>query len=133
MIERGENFTGTFNPVDATADVSWRLKTLLASITKMSTATSDLDKPRSEVAVDIFVIEASKVFSRQLTSAVASTGLNVPVKFSPRSIIQVNTGSSSSSSSSSSATSGTSSSTSVGLNSLGHLASSDFAITQIGR
>ena len=89
----------------------------------------DLDKPRSEVAVDIFVIEASKVFSRQLTSAVASTGLNVPVKFSPRSIIQVNTGSSSSSSSSSSATSGTSSSTSVGLNSLGHLASSDFAIT----
>ena len=89
----------------------------------------DLDKPRSEVAVDILVIEASKVFSRQLTSAVASTGLNEPVKFSPRSSIQVNTGSSSSSSSSSSATSSTSSSTSVGLNSLGHLASSDFAIT----
>lgn len=89
----------------------------------------DLDKPRSEVAVDIIVIEASKVFSRQLTTAVASTGLNVPVNFSPRSSIQVNTGSSSSSSSSSSATSSTSSSTSVGLNSLGHLASSDFAIT----
>src|SRR5581483_2277494 len=49
----------------------------------------DLDKPRSEVLVDILVIEASSTFSRQITAAIASTGLNVPFNFSPRSSIQV--------------------------------------------
>ena len=43
----------------------------------------DLDKPRAEVVVDILVMEASSVFSRQLTTAIASTGLNVPVAFTP--------------------------------------------------
>ncbi len=38
----------------------------------------DLDKPKSEVVVDIFVMEASTVFSRQITAAIASTGLNLP-------------------------------------------------------
>jgi len=48
----------------------------------------DLDKPKSEVVVDIIVIEASTVYTRQLTAALASTGLNVPVSFSPRTILQ---------------------------------------------
>ena len=47
----------------------------------------DLDKPKAEVVVDILVIEASTTFSRQLTAAIASTGLNLPVTFSPRSSI----------------------------------------------
>jgi general secretion pathway protein D len=85
---------------------------------------NDLDKPRSEVAADILVFEASKTFSRQVTAALASTGLSVPVTFSPRSSIQVNTSSSTSSTSSTTA--------SVGLNSLGHLSSADFAITLPG-
>jgi general secretion pathway protein D len=93
---------------------------------------SDLDKPRSEVAADILVLEASKTFSRQVTTALASTGLSVPVTFSPRSSIQVNTTSSSSSSSSSTSSSTSSTTATVGLNSLGHLASSDFAITLPG-
>ena len=92
----------------------------------------DLDKPRSEVAVDILVIEASKVFSRQVTAAVASTGLNVPVTFSPRSGIQVTTSTSSSSSSSSSSSTASSTTAAVPLSSLGHLSSSDFAITLPG-
>ncbi len=49
----------------------------------------DLDKPRPEVLLDILVMEASSTFSRQITAAVASTGLNVPVNFTPRSSIQV--------------------------------------------
>jgi general secretion pathway protein D len=97
----------------------------------------DLDKPRSEVIVDILVLEASKVFSRQVTAAIASTGLNVPVTFSPRSSIQTSTTSTSSSSSSSSSSSTTSSTSStststIPLSSLGHLASSDFSITLPG-
>jgi len=44
----------------------------------------DLDKPKSEVVVDIIVMEASSVYSRQLTAAIASTGLNMPIDFTPR-------------------------------------------------
>jgi general secretion pathway protein D len=47
----------------------------------------DLDKPRAEVVVDIMVVEASSVFSRQLTAAIASTGLTIPVNFTPRASI----------------------------------------------
>ena len=49
----------------------------------------DLDKPKAEVVVDIMVIEASSTFSKQITAAIASTGLNLPVTFTPRSGIQV--------------------------------------------
>ena len=38
----------------------------------------DLDKPRSEVVVDIIVFEASSSYLKSLTTAVASTGLNLP-------------------------------------------------------
>jgi general secretion pathway protein D len=96
----------------------------------------DLDKPRSEVVVDILVLEAGKVFSRQVTTAIASTGLNVPVNFSPRSSMQATTTSASSSSDSSSTSSTTSTTTSssttstaIPVSALGHLASSDFSIT----
>jgi len=106
----------------------------------------DLDKPKSEVLVDILVMEASSTFSRQVTAAIASTGLNVPVNFSPRSSIQVQnnnnttnntnntannsnvagtTPTNSSTTTSSSSTSGTF----VPLSSLGHLSSADFATT----
>jgi general secretion pathway protein D len=85
---------------------------------------NDLDKPRSEVLVDILVLEATSTFSKQLSTALASTGLNVPVTFSPRSGIQVTT--SSLSSSSSSATSA------ISLAGLGHLSSADYAVTLPG-
>jgi general secretion pathway protein D len=106
----------------------------------------DLDKPRPEVLLDILVMEASSIFSRQITAAVASTGLNVPVNFTPRTSIQVqgtssNTTTSTTSSTattSSTTTSGTTSATGTGssvtgsaipLSSLGHLSSADFSTT----
>jgi general secretion pathway protein D len=49
----------------------------------------DLDKPKSEVVVDIIVMEASSVYSRQLTAALAPTGINVGANFSPRGGLQV--------------------------------------------
>jgi general secretion pathway protein D len=91
----------------------------------------DIDKPKSEVVVDIVVLEASSILSRQLTAAIASTGLKVPVNFNPRSSIQVQQSSSSSSSTTTDTTT-TASSTSgsaIPLSQLGHLASSDFSIT----
>ena len=84
----------------------------------------DLDKPKCEVLVDFLVIEASSTFSRQLTAAIASTGLNLPVTFAPRSSIQATTSTSSTSSSSS-----TTNSTNVSLANLSHLSSADFATT----
>src|ERR1035437_8507023 len=49
----------------------------------------DLDKPKSEVVVDIIVMEVSSAYSRQLTAAIASAGLNVPGNFTPRGGLQV--------------------------------------------
>jgi general secretion pathway protein D len=82
---------------------------------------NDLDKPRSEVVVDILVLAASSTFSRQITAAVASTGLNVPVNFSPRPGLQVPTKSTD-----------TSKTVEMPLANLGRLASSDFSITLPG-
>jgi general secretion pathway protein D len=104
---------------------------------------NDLDKPRAEVVVDVLVLEASSTFSRQITAALASTGLNVPVSFTPRSSIQVPISSTSTASTSTSTasttatttaatTSGTSTGTSIPLSNLGHLASADFSTTLPG-
>jgi general secretion pathway protein D len=49
----------------------------------------DLDKPRAEVVIDIFVLEVSSVYARNLTTAFASTGLNMAANFNPRASIQV--------------------------------------------
>jgi len=103
----------------------------------------DLDKPRSEVVVDIYVIEASSVFTRSLSAALAGTGLNVPFNFTPRTSIQVQGSTTSTATTSSTTASGTTATTGTGttgtsssttgaaipLSSLGHLASADFSTT----
>ncbi len=95
----------------------------------------DLDKPRAEVVVDILVLEASSVFSRQLTTAIASTGLNVPVAFTPRTSITIPS-SSGSSGTGTGADAGTGTGTpstpsttnAIPLSQLGHLSTSDFSM-----
>jgi general secretion pathway protein D len=106
----------------------------------------DLDKPRAEVLIDILVIEASKVFNKQITAAIASTGLNMPINFTPPTSIQVansTTGTTTATTSSTSTTAtttttpttttGTTASTTgtnaIPLNVLGHLSSADFSTT----
>jgi general secretion pathway protein D len=115
----------------------------------------DLDKPRSEVVVDIFVMEASTVFNRQITAALASTGLNVPFTFTPRTSIQVQGGQNNNNTTGTTGTTttgttttntgttgtngitgttgvtgtSTTTGTQVPLSSLGHLASADWATT----
>ena len=97
----------------------------------------DLDKPRSEVVVDVLVLEASSVFSRQITAALASTGLNVPVAFTPRASIAetttsstsaTNTNNSTNYTNTSSSTTTGSSATAIPLSSLAHLSTSDFSV-----
>jgi general secretion pathway protein D len=101
---------------------------------------NDLDKPKAEVVVDLMVIEASSTFSKQITAAIASTGLNLPLTFSPRSSIQVQSSTSAASTANSTAgatgatgTTGTTGSSTAGtmipFKQLGHLSSADFATT----
>jgi general secretion pathway protein D len=108
----------------------------------------DLDKQRAEVVVDILVMEASSIFKRQLTAAIASTGLTLPVNFSPRGGLKVvtdatTTSSGSSSGSGSGSDSGSGSGTGTGtgttttssdtpfipLSNLGRLSTADFSTT----
>ena len=105
----------------------------------------DLDKPRSEVVIDIYVMEVSSSYLRSLTMALASTGLNVPFNFTPRTSIQVqgSTSSSTSGTTTGTTTTGTTTTTTgtsttgassvtgaaIPLSSLGHLASADFSTT----
>ncbi len=47
----------------------------------------DLDRPKAEVVIDVFVMEANKVRTRDLAAAIASAGaagLNAPIYFTPR-------------------------------------------------
>ena len=47
----------------------------------------DLDKPKSEVVIDVVVMEMSKTRSRELAAGIANggvPGLNLPVQFTPR-------------------------------------------------
>jgi len=102
----------------------------------------DLDKPRAEVIVDILVMEASSTFSRQITAAIASTGLNQAISFTPRTSIQVQgssststttTGTTSTGTTTTTGTTGTTatgsstSGTAIPLSQLGHLSSADFS------
>ena len=74
----------------------------------------DLDKPKSEVVVDIFVMEASSVYMRSLAAGPFTTGVNFAGNFTPRTSIQVQeaattaTTSSTTSTTNSSTTTGTS-------------------------
>ena len=86
----------------------------------------DLDKPKPEVVIDIMVMEASTNFSRQLTAAIASTGLTVPFTWTPRRGVTTTSAGTTDPTTGQPAT-GTSS-TSVALNNLG-LATSDIAIS----
>ena len=49
----------------------------------------DLDKPKSEVVVDIFVMEASSVYMRSLAAGPFTTGVTLNGNFTPRSSLQV--------------------------------------------
>jgi len=68
----------------------------------------DLDKPKSEVVVDIYVMEASSVYMRSLAAGPYSTGFNQSVAFTPRTSIQVQEAATTATTSSTTTSTGTS-------------------------
>jgi len=95
---------------------------------------ADLDKPRSEVVVDVIVMEVRKDRVRNLGAQIANGGLSVTGIFNPRSVLQSGTANSSTTN----ATTGTQNTTtttttnsSITLNNLKNIRSSDYSITGI--
>jgi len=108
---------------------------------------SDLDKPRSEVIVDVMVLQVSSTYIRNLTAAFAPTGINTSAVFAPRpgittpglqsSTATSTTGTTTSGTTTTSTTTptgtaaGSTSATQIPLSSLGHLSSADYSLTTL--
>ena len=113
---------------------------------------SDLDKPRSEVILDVMVMEVNTTHMRNITAAFASTGLTTSAIFAPRPGIttpglqssSTTTGSTTTTTGTTATTTPTTTGTTTGttgtgsptttdipLNSLSHISSADFSITNL--
>ncbi len=115
---------------------------------------SDLDKARSEVIIDVMVMEVNSTHMNNITAAFASTGLNTSAIFAPRPGITtpgIQTATSTASTTPTTTTTGTTAttttptttptgtttaagtptSTNVPLNALSHISSADFSITSL--
>jgi len=85
---------------------------------------NDLDKPKSEVVVDIYVMEVSRSRTRDLAATLVSgglNGLNVPFSFSPRAGLGVASG-----------TGTAATSSGLSLANLGRISTGDYAMTLPG-
>ena len=96
---------------------------------------NDLDKPKSEVVVDVVVMEVSSAYSRNLAAALAPSGLKVPILFSPRAGITTGTTTTSSGTGTDSGTgtgtgtgTATTASTAIPLANLGKISSHDYSL-----
>jgi general secretion pathway protein D len=100
---------------------------------------NDLDKPKSEVVVDIVVLQAARNKTRDLAAAVAQTGLNLPISFTPGGVSNSTTSSSTTTASTTTTavtttptTTGGTSGGSIPLGSLRHLSINDWSTTLPG-
>jgi len=143
--------TGVFSVASQNAIVARGTPDTISLVEKL---VHDLDKPKSEVMVDVIVMEVARNKTTTLGAALAGQtgGLNVPINFTPRNSIAIggtttttttgntsgttgttsttsNTGSTSSNTTGTSSTSGTNA---IALSSVGHLASSDFSVSLPG-
>jgi general secretion pathway protein D len=94
----------------------------------------DMDKPKAEVVIDAFVMEANSDRTRSIASAIVSgntTGLAIPFTFTPRNGVLPQSGDGSGSGSGGSS-GGNSTSPTATLQQLGHLSSADFSTTLPG-
>ena len=90
----------------------------------------DLDKPKSEVVVDVIVMEANSARTRDLAATIATAGtagLNLPINFTPRGVTTTSTTNGTTTN-----TTTPSTSTGITLANLGRLSSADFTTTLPG-
>ncbi|MBI4876421.1 MAG: hypothetical protein HY822_17435, partial [Acidobacteria bacterium] len=97
----------------------------------------DLDKPKSEVVIDIIVMEANTTRTRNLAATIArgtEAGISNPISFTPRNPILAGTTSSSSASdsASTSSTAATATSSAISLAKIGKISTNDFSVSLPG-
>jgi general secretion pathway protein D len=124
--------TGIFQVASQNAIVARGPADQMALVEKL---VHDLDKPKSEVVVDVVVMEVNKSTTRTLGAALLGQGgLNTAINFTPRNPITTTSTSTSTSGTSTDTT--TSTTTSAGgaipLNRIGHISTSDFSLTLPG-
>ncbi len=93
---------------------------------------ADLDKPRSEVLVDVLVMTVNRNRERDLAAAVAPSGINSPINFTPRSSITVPVGGTTGTGTGTGGTGTTTpaaSSVTIPLSNIGALSTRDFSLT----
>ena len=88
---------------------------------------ADLDKPKSEVVIDVIVLQVNRSLSRDLAAAVAPNGINSPISFTPRSSIAVT-----STPPATGSTATASTSTTIPLSKIGRISTRDFSLTLPG-
>ncbi len=93
---------------------------------------ADLDKPRSEVVVDVIVMQVSSTYIRKLTAAFAPNGITTSAVYAPKgTTTTTSSGSGTSTGTTGTGTTTSSSSTSLALNRLGHISSGDYSLTNL--
>ena len=96
----------------------------------------DLDKPKSEVVVDVMIMQVNSERTRDLAATIASAGtagLNVPINFAPRgTTTTTTTGSNGTQTPNTTGTTTTTSGNTTTLARLGHISTADFSTTLPG-
>lgn len=102
---------------------------------------ADLDKPKSEVVIDVLVMEVNSVHMRKLAAAFAPNGISTQILFTPRSSIVsgttsttttgTGTGTGTTGTGTGTGTTTTTANTAVPLRSLGKINFSDFSLSNI--
>jgi general secretion pathway protein D len=90
---------------------------------------ADLDKPKSEVIIDILVLQVNRALERDLAAAVAPNGINSPISFTPRSSIAV---AGTPATTPPAGTTPATTSTSIPLSNIGRIGTRDFSLTLPG-
>ncbi len=103
---------GLFQVQNQNAIVARGTPDALAIIEKL---VHDLDKPKSEVLVDVVIMEVSKLKTQTIGAALLGQGgLSLPVNFTPRNPVTIGTGSGSGTTTTTTGTTGTTSGTTTG-------------------
>ncbi|MFB3829282.1 MAG: cohesin domain-containing protein [Bryobacteraceae bacterium] len=91
---------------------------------------SDLDKPKSEIVVDVLVLQTTTGVTRKLAANLAANGLDLPVAYNPRQYIRAGvTSTSGGTGDSTTTTTTTTTTTAIPMSNIGRWATADYALT----
>jgi general secretion pathway protein D len=97
---------------------------------------NDLDKPKSEVVVDVLVMEANRTKTRNLAAAISSNGtsagISTQIQFTPRNPVLLGTTGTGTGTGATPTPTPTTTSQLIALSKVGHISTNDFSITMPG-